>query len=80
MVKNALELKKELNAADQELNRRYRFAVWCENRLFASQTLEEYRANESQLQQAEADVQAQALVVQNIRHEWAKQDTAERFK
>lgn len=79
-MKSALELKNELTTADQELTRRYRFAVWCESRLLASQTLEEYRANESQLQQAEADVQTQAQIVQQLRHEWAKQDAAEQFK
>lgn len=78
-MKSALELKRELNAADQELSRRYRFAVWCENRLFASASLEEYKANEKRLQQAEEDVQAQAQAVQNLRHEWAKQGSAELF-
>lgn len=78
-MKSALELKNELTTADQELTRRYRFAVWCESRLLASSTLEEYRANESQLQQAEADVQAQAQIVQQLRYEWGKQDNVERF-
>lgn len=79
MMKNTMELKKELDAADRELNRRYRFALWCEKVLLNSKTLEEYKANECQLQQAEDAVQAQAVIVQNIRAEWVKQDIAERL-